>query len=398
MSPAGPDDIGSPLVRRFVGSDRYYKERAARKAILLYINTPLCNSIGMAGLTLVPRDLAETREQLRGWVERRFGPGATVSELTAANRAAGWSSETLAFSVHAGENGAEPRDYVIRIPPAGGGMFAEYDFAGQTRTQELMRRHGVTTPSPVYYEPDESWIGSRFMVMPRIVGHTPSDTSYATRGWLHDAGSDVQRRLHDSFLDTLIAVQRVPVDEAPWLRRPTGFGVGPEIAWWNDYLHWATDNDVPELMVQAFSWLERHQPTDELPPAISWGDARLSNTISDDTGMIIAAIDWEQACICPAEADLGWWLATRRQTLEVQRVRADPELPGFDSREQVVRRYQDMLGRELQHLDWFEMFSMARMACCILRTHVLLRRLGLTDHGFLRAPVMPSWAVETIRR
>lgn len=365
---------------------------------MLYINTPLCNSIGMAGLTLAPRDLAETREQLRGWVERRFGPGATVSELTTANRAAGWSSETLAFSVHPGENGGEPGDYVIRIPPAGGGMFAEYDFAGQTRTQELMRRHGVTTPSPVYYEPDASWIGSRFMVMPRIVGHTPSDTSYATRGWLHDAGSDVQRRLHDSFLDTLIAVQRVPVDEAPWLRRPTGFGVGPEIAWWNDYLHWATDNDVPELMVQAFSWLERHQPTDDLPAAISWGDARLSNTISDDTGMIIAAIDWEQACICPAEADLGWWLATRRQTLEVQRVRADPELPGFDSREQVVRRYQDMLGRELQHLDWFEMFSMARMACCILRTHVLLRSLGLTDHGFLRAPVMPSWAVETIRR
>ena len=77
---------------------------------------------------------------------------------------------------------------MIRIPPAGGGMFAEYDFEGQTRTQELLHRYGVATPSPVYYEPDSSWIGSRFMVMPRIVGHTPSDTSYATRGWLHDSG------------------------------------------------------------------------------------------------------------------------------------------------------------------------------------------------------------------
>lgn len=40
--------------------------------------------------------------------------------------------------------------------------------------------------------------------------------------------------------------------------------------------------------------------------------------------------------------------------------------------------------------------SMFKMACRILRTKVLLRGLGLTDHGFLRAPILPSWAVETI--
>ena len=353
----------------------------------------------MAGIALAQRDLTQARDQLRGWVEHRFGPGTTVSELSAANRAAGWSSETLAFSIErpGGPDGGS-HDFVIRIPPAGGGMFAQYDFEGQTRTQELLHRHGVATPSPVFYEPDPAWIGSRFMVMPRIVGHTPSDTSYATRGWLHGAGADVQRRLQDSFLETLIAVQRVPIHEAPWLRRPTGVGVGPEIAWWKDYLGWATDNDLPDLMVDAFSWLERHQPSDAVPLALSWGDARLSNTICDDTGVIAAAIDWEQACICPAEADLGWWLATRRQTLEVQGVSGhDPELPGFDSRDRVIRRYEEMLGRELQDLGWYEMFSMARMACCILRTHVLLRSLGLSDHGFLRAPILPAWAVEAIR-
>ena len=350
----------------------------------------------MAGITLAQRDFADTRNRLQSWIEHRFGPGTTVSALSTANRAAGWSSETLMFTL-AGAEKAETGDYVIRIPPAGGGMFPEYDFEGQTRTQELLHRYGVATPSPVYFEADSSWIGSRFMVMPRIVGHTPSDTSYATRGWLHGSGAEVQRRLHDSFLETLLAMQRVPVDEAPWLRRPTGVGVGPEVAWWKDYVEWATDNNVPDLMVDAFSWLERHQPSDAAPLAVSWGDARLSNTISDDTGAIIAAIDWEQACICPAEADLGWWLATRRQTLEVQGVHTDPELPGFDSRATVVRRYQDMLGRELHDLAWYEMFSMARMGCCILRTHVLLRSVGLTDHGFLRAPILPSWAVETLR-
>mgnify|MGYP002137604855 CR=1 FL=1 len=215
-------------------------------------------------------------------------------------------------------------------------------------------------------------------------------------GWVHDAGPSVQRRLHDDFLDTLATLQRVPVAEAPWLQRSQGLGMAGELRWWRDYLDWATDNDAPDLMIRAFGWLERHQPTDPGPLAISWGDARLSNTICDDTGTIVGVLDWEQACICPAEADLGWWLATRRQMLESQGLQDDPELPGFDSRARVIERYEEMIGRPLRGLEWFEMFSMIRMGCCILRMQMLLRRLGLTDHAFLRAPLLSAWVIETI--
>lgn len=347
----------------------------------------------MAAITLQQRDLVDTRERLGKWFHRRLGSDATISELSAANRAAGWSSETLAFSA---ETNGTTEDYVIRIPPAGGGMFAEYDLEGQTRTQELLRRHGVPTPSPTHYEPDPTWIGSRFMVMPRITGHTPSDTSYATRGWLFSAGTEVQKHLHDDFLRTLAAIQDVPVADAPWLARDGQVGNGPELLWWREYLAWATDNQVPDLMVEAFAWLERNQPSDPGPLSVCWGDARLSNTIFDDNGAIAGALDWEQACIGHAEADLGWWLATRRQTREVQGVTSDPELPGFEPRDVVIAQFQEMIGRELIDLEWYEQFSMIRMGCCILRTQVLLRGLGLTDHGFLRAPILPTWVIESI--
>jgi hypothetical protein len=33
--------------------------------------------------------------------------------------------------------------------------------------------------------------------------------------------------------------------------------------------------------------------------------------------------------MCPAETDFAWWLATRKQMLEVNGVNLDPELPGF---------------------------------------------------------------------
>jgi len=345
----------------------------------------------MAGLSLGQRDLAATRAQLGAWFEHGFGAAVDIGELRPANRAAGWSSESLLFSVDGS------REFVVRIPPTGGGIYADYDLAGQTRTQELLHEYGIATPSPIYYESDSSWLGSSFLVMPRIVGHTPSDTSYATRGWLHGTGVDVQRRVHDSFLDTLVALQRVPIDQAPWLRRPNGVGNAGELAWWREYIEWATDKQVPALIIDAFDWLYRHQPAPPPELTVCWGDARLSNAIFDDTGQIVGVLDWEQACLCPAETDFAWWLATRRQTMEVNGLSADPELPGFDSQEKVIGRFEEMTGRPLQALRWYEVFAMVRMGCCILRVQWLLRSTGQAAHGLTRAPVMPTWAIEAIR-
>ena len=92
---------------------------------------------------LAQRDLVETRTQLTAWFGERLGqPDVELSELRAANKASGWSSESLVFS--AGRDGSTS-EYVIRIPPAGGGIFDEYDLAGQTRTQELLHGYGIAT-------------------------------------------------------------------------------------------------------------------------------------------------------------------------------------------------------------------------------------------------------------
>jgi aminoglycoside phosphotransferase (APT) family kinase protein len=348
----------------------------------------------MAGIALNPRDLAATRTQLQAWFEHRFTGDAVVSELRAANKAAGWSSESLVFAAEVGGNASE---YVIRIPPSGGGIFREYDLGAQALTQELLHEHGIVTPSPIIYESDRGWIGSKFLVMPRIVGHTPSDTSYATKGWLHDAGPVVQRRVHDSFLETLATLHRIPVSDAPWLERPAGVGTVAELKWWREYAKWGTDNRVPDIMTQAFDWLARHLPEETGDSSVCWGDARLSNAIFDDAGQIVGALDWEQACLCPAETDFAWWLATRRQMLDVNGLDLDPELDGFDNRDHVIHRYEQMIGRPLVDLHWYEVFAMVRMGCCILRTQELLRSIGQGDHFLTRAPILPAWTIADVR-
>lgn len=348
----------------------------------------------MAGLTLAQRDLAATRQQLSRWFADKVDPSATVTELTVANKAGGFSSESLVASVTQPEG---QRDYVVRISPAGGGIFADYDLAGQARTQQLVREHGVKAPSPLLYEPDPDWIGSKFLVMPRIVGHIPGDMSYARKGWLHNAATKIQHRAQDSFLATLAALQRIPRSDAPWLQRRTGVGNEAEVTWWREYVKWGTDNQVPDLIIGAFDWLARNLPSDPAEPSVCWGDARMSNVIFDDSGEIVGVLDWEQACLCPAEADFGWWLATRRQMCAVFGLEDDPELPGFDARDRVIGRYQDMIGRHLTDLEWYEHFAAVRIGCCTLRIQVLLKAIGQADHFLTRAPLLPEWTIEAIR-
>ena len=86
--------------------------------------------------------------------------------------------------------------------------------------------------------------------------------------------------------------------------------------------------------------------------AVCWNDARLSNAIFTTPGRSSAC--WTGSRRAGAgQTHFGWRRATRRQMLEVNRIEADPESPGFDSREQVIRHFEEMIGRELVALDWY---------------------------------------------
>ena len=42
--------------------------------------------------------------------------------------------------------------------------------------------------------------------------------------------------------------------------RPTGPGLSAELTWWQEYAAWGTDNQIPDVMIEAFDWLHRHRP------------------------------------------------------------------------------------------------------------------------------------------
>ena len=352
----------------------------------------------MAGLSSRAYDLAVLHAGLARWCGKQWpGQHLQVSPLST-NPSSGYSSQSFVFDVSADECGEERVEHlVLRLPPAGEGLFPHYDLARQAEVQNQLAALGLPTAAPTRYEPDDEWLGTDFLVMPCVLGRIPNDYLYCVKGWLHDAGRAHQLACCESFADGLSALHRTQIDLAAWrfLERPQGPGLAGELAWWDDYLTWATDGRPEGSIAAAHQWARDTMPRHD-EATIVWGDPRFANAVFDADGDLGGMLDWEQASLGPAELDVGWWLATRRQAAQAVGVPGDPELPGFLDRAESVARIEAGLGRRVRDLLWHETYAMVRMGTCITATQALLRRSGQDEHFLLDAPVMPDWAIRVI--
>jgi aminoglycoside phosphotransferase (APT) family kinase protein len=343
------------------------------------------------------RDLDAVAAGLTRWFTSQRDGDVTLSPLKA-NAASGYSSETLLFELTVTNGGAANVErLVVRLPPAGGGLFPEYELGRQAATQNLLADADLAVPAPAVFEADESWIGSPFLVMPQVSGRIPGDYVYLLKGWLKDASPDEQRACYQSYVDTMIALHRVEVtnDVTALLGRRAGVGLAAEIAWWSDYHDWATADQPDAHMAAAYRWVHDTAPADDAL-SITWGDPRFANASFDDDGRLLGAFDWEQAAVGPAELDIGWFFTCRRQVRDAFGIEADPELPGFLDRDATIDRIEQGLGRPLRDLEWHETFAAVRMGTCVVGIQRVLRRSGQLDHYLMQAPPLPPWALAAV--
>ena len=346
----------------------------------------------MAGLSTSARNLDEVRAALRAWFAHRLSDESVYVSPFETNHSSGFSNETLFFTLDRSD--LAKTACVLRMPPAGDGLFPSYDLEMQWRLQTALAKRGLPIPAPVLFERDAKWLGTQFLVMPWIPGASPNDVTYMVNGWMKDHSPRIQRTCMESFADVLIALHSL--DTSPYqslLARPTGIGLEAELEWWHQYLLWASDGEPPKEMDLAYSWARQTNPGNRYRDSILWNDARLSNVVFLKDGHVGAALDWEQAGIGPAEMDVGFWFATRRQTCEAMGITDDPELPGFPSRAEIIARLEQGLGRSLYELEWHELFAMIRMGTCIVGTQRVLCRGGQPDHFIMQASLLPKWAI-----
>lgn len=346
----------------------------------------------MAGVSTETRDLEQVHRGLEAWFAHREGDSTLTISQFEDSKHSGFSNQTLFFRVTMPNGQSEAQ--VLRMPPAGVGLFPTYDLEMQWRMQSMLAARGLPTLATVSYEADEKWLGTPFLVMPWLSGPSPDDVTYVLKGWMHDATRDVQRCSLESFADLLGQLHTIEIEDyKDVLRRSHGSGLAAELEWWHDYLLWASDGSPPSMMADAYAWARETSPGNPHPDSILWNDARLSNVVFHSDGKVAGALDWEQASIGPAELDIAFWFGTRRQTCEALGVTADPELPGFPSRSELIARLERWLRRPLHELGWHETFAMVRMGTCIVGTQRVLRLSSQSEHFIMHAPLLPAWAL-----
>jgi aminoglycoside phosphotransferase (APT) family kinase protein len=308
------------------------------------------------------RDRRQLEEGIARWVAGHpdLVPGSVsggvggVAEVTGVQHAeGGMANETVMVDLDHGHPGV-----VVRLAPLTP-TFPDYDLSIQAAVQNAVAAGGIPAPAPSVFVDDPRWIGTPFMVMPRISGFIPGAAPLFDPA-IVGATPERQRKYHDGLFDVLARLHAVD-----W-SRSTALGnvlPGPTVARalerWTSYVEWAGAGSPLPVLTQALSWCRSHRPDDGPGTGavvLLWGDARLGNLIFDDDAEVRAVLDWDLAAIGPPEMDLGWYfgLEFMMQQLFGQRV------PGFPDRAAAVERYQASSGRAVANLDWHEVFALLR--------------------------------------
>jgi aminoglycoside phosphotransferase (APT) family kinase protein len=275
---------------------------------------------------------------------------------------------------------------VLRRPPRPPLPPTAHDVAREARLQLALRDAGFARlPVIVAVCEDESVLGVPFYVMDYLDGHVPTDELPPGL-----EAETARRALGDELVDVLVEIHAADV-------------ATPALA------AFARPGSYSERQVRRFTELWEINRTRELPgvervaalladdvpeplaPTVVHGDFRLGNTMvtGDAPPRIAAVLDWEMGAIGDPRADVGYLLATYSEPggppnpLGTSPVTASP---GFPSRADLVARYAEQSGRDLDRLAWFEALALWKAAvfCEAIYGRYVRCELGAEDERAAR--------------
>jgi aminoglycoside phosphotransferase (APT) family kinase protein len=250
---------------------------------------------------------------------------------------------------------------VLRRPPRPPLPPSAHDMVREARLQLALAPHGVRLPTIRAICEDESVIGVPFYVMDFLEG------SIVTRSLPPGLESEqARRRLGLDLVDTLVEIHAVDVRSpgvADFIR--PGSYLERQVRRFSQLWQVNQTRELPAV-TQAGAWLAKNLP-EPLPLSVVHGDYRLGNTVvaPDDPARIVAVLDWELGAVGDPRADVGYLLATYSEPggetspLATSPVTAEP---GFPSMRELVERYVERSGREVEPLAWFQALAFWKAA------------------------------------
>ena len=320
-------------------------------------------------------------------------------ELNVERHQAGHSNET--FFITRGDE-----RYVLRRPPRGAFLPSAHDVGREYRVLTALAQTSVRVPRTFLMCEDESVIGASFYVMERIDG-------VVIREELPSVFTEERRAaLGEQLVDALVELHSVEPASCglDTFGKPTGY-LERQLRRWTGQMELTLPHTRPLPDLEAIGvWLREHLP--ESPSTtIVHGDYKLDNVMfrgeagGGEPTDLVSILDWEMSTLGDPLADLGWMTSFWREPEDnddlFTRTAPVTALPGFQSRGDLVERYATATGRDVDHLGWYVVLAIWKLA--ILLEGSYARHLaGMTDDPFFAemehgVPQLATRALEITR-
>ena len=232
----------------------------------------------------------------------------------------------------------------------------------EARLQGALARLGIRVPTILAVCEDDTVLGVPFYVMDYLDGAVIDAELPAE---LRDDEA-ARRRLGEDLVDTLVEIHAADVADpgvAAFVR--PGNYLERQVRRFSQLWEVNATRELP-LVAEVGRRLARDVPK-PLDSTVVHGDYRLGNIMvaRDQPDRIIAVLDWEMGTVGDPRADVGYLVATyaepdgRLSALDTSPVTATP---GFPSRRELVERYAERSGRDVEPLAWFEALALWKSA------------------------------------
>lgn len=265
----------------------------------------------------------------------------------------------LTYMVRTGE-----QEWVLRMPPKGAKNIKRgHDMSREFRV--LSKLHGVydKAPQPLLFCDDESIIGAPFYMMERVKGLILRNKP--PKGY--ELTPARMKALSEALIDSLADLHGVDIEAAglSGFGRPEGY-MDRQVSGWTERYHNAKTDDIPEMDV-IMEWLPKHMPQASSATLIH-NDYKYDNVVlnPDDPSQITAVLDWEMATVGEPLMDLGTTLGYWITHDDPDELKMLPfgltHLPGNLSRTELVKRYAEKSGRDVDNIIFFYVYGVFKIA------------------------------------
>lgn len=258
--------------------------------------------------------------------------------------------------------GADGAEFVLRRPPLGHLLASAHDMGREHRIIAALASTDVPVAPAVGFCDDPEVNGAPFYVMRFVDGLVLRDSAAAEAALTPEARANASR----SLVDTMAKIHNVDLIDVglDQLGRHDGY-IARQLKRWYGQWNAQKTGDLPAVdrVHDALAALIPEQG----PASIVHGDYRLDNTMLDADGNVIAVLDWEICTLGDPLADLGllcvYWTGPddAASAWDGSATRA----PGFWNRDDLVRRYAEVSGRDVSRHDFYFAFAFWKLACIL---------------------------------